>query len=189
MKLTTITSQNECKQIVSYPGDHIFFFHNISIDLDIEIAHPDARVFIYGLYTGSDKSTYTLSTHQHHTVPGGYSELLLKGVFDDQSSLDYSGYIKIEKNCNGSHAYQKNQTLLLSPRARVSSEPNLEILSPDVFCTHGSTTGRINTEQLYYMQTKGLSAAAARKLYVDGFIDDLVGKIKDKVPTFQFHYH
>jgi hypothetical protein len=39
------------------------------------------------------------------------------------------------------------------------------------------------------MQTKGLSAAAARKLYVDGFIDDLVGKIKDKVPTFQFHYH
>lgn len=189
MIFTHIIKISQSNHKVATPGDHILFFHNLSIDLHLEIAHPDARVFIYGLYTGSDKSTYTLTTHQHHTVPGGYSELLVKGIFDDQSALDYSGYIKIEKNCNGSHAYQKNQTLLLSSKARISSEPNLEILSPDVFCTHGSTTGRINTEQLYYMQTKGLSAAAARKLYVDGFIDDLVGKIKDKVPTFQFHHH
>lgn len=186
---THIKTQNQSNQKITTAGDHILFFRNVSIDLHLEIAHPDARVFIYGLYTGSGKSSYTLTTNQHHTVRGGYSELLVKGIFDDQSSLDYSGYIKIEKNCNGSHAYQKNQTLLLSPRARVSSEPNLEILSPDVFCTHGSTTGRINKEQLYYMQTKGLSAAAARKLYVNGFIDDLVGKIKDKVPTFQFHHH
>ena len=146
-------------------------------------------MYIYGLYTGSDKSTYALTTHQHHTVPEGYSELLVKGVFDDQSSLDYSGYIKIEKNCNGSHAYQKNQTLLLSSKAHVTSEPNLEILSPDVFCTHGSTTGHINADQLYYMQTKGLSRPAAKLLYIDGFINDLVDKIKDKVPTFQFSHH
>ena len=189
MNFTHITTPNQGKLVVSSAGENIFFFHNLSLDLNVEIAHPDARVFIYGLYTGSDKSTYTLTTHQHHTVPGGYSELLVKGVFDDQSSLDYSGYIKIEKNCNGSHAYQKNQTLLLSSKARISSEPNLEIFSPDVFCTHGSTTGKMNTDQLYYMQTKGLSAAAARRLFVDGFVNDLVHKIQDKVPAFQFLYH
>lgn len=189
MIFTHIIKISQSNHKVDTPGDHIFFFHNLSIDLDVKIAHPDARVFIYGLYTGSDNSAYTLTTRQHHTVPGGYSELLVKGVFDDQSSLSYSGNIKIEKHCNGTHAYQKNQTLLLSSKAHVTSEPNLEILSPDVFCTHGSTTGKMNTDQLYYMQTKGLSAAAARKLFVDGFINDLVHKIQDKVPAFQFLHH
>ncbi len=186
---THITTQNQSNQMIMTAGDHVFFFHNLSFDLNVEIAHPHARVYIFGLFTGKAKQIYHLRTHQHHTVPGGYSELMVKGVLDDQSSMDYSGYIKIEKDCNGSHAYQKNQTLLLSSRARVSSEPNLEILSPDVFCTHGSTTGHINADQLYYMQTKGLSRPAAKLLYIDGFINDLVDKIKGKAPTFQFHHH
>ncbi|MEI6326580.1 MAG: SufD family Fe-S cluster assembly protein [Candidatus Roizmanbacteria bacterium] len=186
MKYTHITDSRKNKYRITQPGDTIFFFHNISLDLDIVIGHSLARAFIYGLYTGENSEKFKLRTCQHHTAPGSYSELLVKGALDHNSSLHYSGSISIEKNCNGSHAYQKNQILLLSPNARVTTQPNLEIRSPDVFCTHGSTTGRINTDQLHYMHCKGLSDLGARKLFIQGFISDLVSKIKVQHPKFIF---
>ena len=181
---TQITTPDQCTQRVTTDGIHVFYFHNISGELIFDIAHPDAKVYLFGLYTGKSSEKYSLKTTQHHTVPGGYSELLIKGVFDDRSSLDYSGYIRIERDCNGAHAYQKNQNLLLSRQSRVTSEPNLEILSPDVFCTHGSTTGTVNKESIQYLMTRGLEESDAKKLIVEGFVEDLRSRICSFVPEF-----
>lgn len=170
---------------ITQPGEYIFFFQNISGELDISITCEGAKVYIFGLYMGKASEVYTLRTVQHHRAPGSWSELLVKGVFDDRSKLSYSGLIRIEKDCNGSHAYQKNQNILLSRHAQVSSEPNLEILSPDVFCTHGSTTGSINREVIYYLMTRGLSRDESQQLYVDGFVEDLVMRVSSMFPSFQ----
>lgn len=184
MNFTHIITTGLHRFPIHHDGDHIFFFHNISLDLTIDIAHQDAKVYIFGLFTGKEREQFHLTTRQHHTTPGGYSDLLIKGVFDDASSLDYSGDIKIDQDCNGAHAYQKNQNILLSPRARVTSEPNLEILSPDVFCTHGSTTGTVNAETIHYLRTRGLSLQDAQNLTVEGFIQDLVTRVQHLHPSF-----
>lgn len=181
---TQITTPDQYVQSITTGGIHVFYFHNISGELIFDIAHPMAKVYLFGLYTGAKSEKYTVKTVQHHTVPDGYSELLIKGVFDDRSSFDYSGLIRIEKNCNGSHAYQKNQNILLSRQASVKSEPNLEILSPDVFCTHGSTTGTVNKDSVHYMMTRGLREGDAKQLIVEGFVEDLRSRVRVLVPEF-----
>ncbi len=183
-QFTYITTPGQYTQSIATAGIHVFYFHNISGELVFDIAHAEAKVYLFGLFTGEKAEKYVVKTVQHHTVPGGYSELLIKGVFDGRSSFDYSGLIRIEKNCNGSHAYQKNQNILLSRQASVRSEPNLEILSPDVFCTHGSTTGTVNREAVQYMMTRGLQESDAKALVVEGFIEDLRSRICSLVPEF-----
>jgi Fe-S cluster assembly protein SufD len=64
----------------------------------------------------------------------------------------------------------------------VKSEPDLEILSNEVFCTHGSTTGKPNEEQLYYLQTRGLSLQTAQEVYVKGFLDEVREKVNSQQP-------
>src|SRR3989338_1146295 len=105
--------------------------------------------------------------------------LFIRGVFFDESKFLYQGLIRIEKNAQKSHAYQKNQNLIMSKNCFVDSRPFLEILANDVFCTHGSTTGGLNEEQLYFLQSRGLEKAQAAELLVLGFVDDLLGKMRD----------
>lgn len=181
---THITPDSEKKLRFTEAGSHVVFLQNVSGEVEIDIAAAGAKVYIFGLYTGRAADSFTLRTIQHHTAPDTWSDLLIKGVFDDQSTFSYSGLVRIERHCNGSHAYQKNQNIMLSKRAKVASEPNLEILSNDVFCTHGSTTGTINKDTIYYMQTRGLAQKEARDMYVKGFIEDLMTRVQELVPGF-----
>jgi Fe-S cluster assembly protein SufD len=106
---------------------------------------------MFGLFEGKSQDDFQIETVQHHLAQGSTSNLLIKGVFAESSRFDYSGLIRIEKEGQQSHAYQKNQNLLLSPDSFVQSKPFLEILANDVFCTHGSTTGKLNEEQIFYI--------------------------------------
>ena len=103
---------------------------------------------------------------------------MIKGVFDGSSRFIYQGLIKIEKSGQKSHAYQKNKNLILSSGVYVDSRPFLEILANDVFCTHGSTTGKINEESLFYLKSRGIDQKNAEQLYVSGFIQEVIDKIK-----------
>ena len=163
---------------------YVVFFHNLSGKLTFEISESNIELFIYGLYTGKKSDAFQIETIQHHTAPGSLSDLLIKGVFDDDSKLIYQGLIRLEKTAQQSHAYQKNQNIILSPDVFVDSRPFLEILANDVFCTHGSTTGKLNKDQLFYAISRGLSKKEANALLVDGFIGEMYQKVKDKVPSF-----
>ncbi len=166
------------------PGDYIVLIKNISGNFKFDILSENVSLDIYGIYTGHKNEKYAVETLQRHAKPNSVSNLFIKGVFDDESVLDYRGLIRIEKDAQQSHAYQKNQNIILSPKATVESKPYLEILANDVFCTHGSTTGKINTEQVNYLQTRGIEINNARKLLVQGFIDEIYDLINKKVPNF-----
>lgn len=168
-----ITESGDRKITFDTPGDHLVFLDNVSGTFVFDIVTPAVHLEIFGAYSALGKKSILLKTIQSHQAPDTWSNLLIKGVFEDESVFDYKGLVKIEKNCNGSHAYQKNQNLLLSHKARVSSEPDLEILSPDVFCTHGSTTGGMNKDHLYYLQSRGISETESRIAYIDGFLRDV----------------
>ena len=173
-----VSNSKKTKYIVGKPGKHVFFLFNYSGRLHIEIKSRDAEVFIYGIYIGRGTDNFKLESVQHHLVGQNVSDLLIKGVFFDESKFIYEGLIRIEKKAQKSNAYQKNQNLLMSPKVFVDSRPFLEILANDVRCTHGSTTGRLDAEQIYYLRSRGLDMKKAEKVLIDGFIEDVFNKME-----------
>lgn len=159
------------------PGKYIVFFQNLSGDLNFKLKASKTDVDIYGLYTGKNDDEFIIKTKQHHIAPDAKSNLLIKGIFNDDSRFHYEGLIKIEKKAQASHAYQKNQNIILSDGVFVRSEPFLEILANEVFCTHGSTTGKLNEDTLYYLMTRGLKKAQAKKLLLNGFLNDIYQRL------------
>src|SRR3990167_8275359 len=118
------------------PGKYIVFFHNLSGELIFNINAKGGDLDIYGLYTGKDQDKFIVKTQQRHVAPSARSNLLIKGVFDDTSSFHYEGLIKIEKKAQQSHAYQKNQNIILADGVFIRSEPFLEILANEFFSNH-----------------------------------------------------
>jgi Fe-S cluster assembly protein SufD len=159
------------------PGKYVVYFENMTGDLYFDIKSSGVDLNIYGLFIGKKNQEFKISTYQNHISPNSTSNLLIKGVFYDQSQFYYRGLVRIEKDAQKSHAYQKNQNLMMSDLAFVESKPYLEILANDVFCTHGSTTGRLNQDQMFYAKTRGLKRLEAEELLVEGFINDIRNKI------------
>lgn len=159
------------------PGRYVVFFSNLSGTISCRIHAEKVELHLIGLYDIKGENKYTIHTEQIHTAPHSFSDLTLLSIAQDNASLIFSGLIKIEKNAQKSHAYQKNQNLILSKNAFVSSIPTLEILADDVFCTHGSVSGPISKEQLYYLQTRGLNQSQAKKLIIFGFKNQAYDKL------------
>lgn len=181
-KFISITESPNGPITFSEKGTYVVFFHNVSGKFEFDLAVSGVELFIYGLFTGKDDQEFKIETIQHHNAPGSYSDLFIKGVFEDASKFRYQGLIRIEKEGQQSHAYQKNQNLILSPDVYVESNPFLEILANDVFCTHGSTTGKLNPEELFYLRSRGLHQQTARNLLVEGFVQEVIDRVKEKVP-------
>src|SRR3989338_9990957 len=172
MKFINVNKQKKEHMTFDQKGEtYVVFFHNISGKLTFEITEPDIKLYIYGLFTGHKTDEFYIETIQLHKAPGSLSDLLIKGVFEDKSKFIYQGLIRLEKEAQKSHAYQKNQNLILSPGVFVDSRPFLEILANDVFCTHGSTTGKLNKDQLFYAESRGLSKKTAQNMLVSGFVN------------------
>jgi Fe-S cluster assembly protein SufD len=180
MKFIDISKDPQSRYEVLEPGKHIFFAYNVSGDITVDIKVSDAQVFIYGLFIGRNQDNFALHTTQHHMAPNSLSDLLIKGVFFDHSRFVYEGLIRLEKEGQKSHAYQKNQNLILSKNSFIDSRPFLEILANDVFCTHGSTTGRLNPEQILYLQSRGIPLKKAEEVLTNGFINDLFVKMEQQ---------
>lgn len=179
MKFIFITEGKVGKYSVTQPGESIFFIYNYSGDVEISIKTENAIVYIYGIYIGKESDNFSLNTIQHHKIGNSISDLLIKGIFFDESKFHYEGLIRIDKKAQKSNAYQKNQNLVMSKNVFVDSRPYLEILANDVRCTHGSTTGQLDKEQLYFAKTRGLSENDAQKMLLEGFVSDIFNKMEE----------
>ena len=175
MKSTFIDLNKSKKSVIKLTraGSYVAFVENISGEFVFELNAQKIELKIYGLFHGKNSDDYKVRTVQHHKAPNSISNLLIRGVFDDESKFHYTGLVKIEKKAQKSHAYQKNQNLILSDGVFVESEPFLEIEANDVFCTHGSTTGKISEDQLYYLTSRGINKEEAKNLIVQGFLQDV----------------
>ena len=151
------------------PGKYVVFFSHISGTISCKIIAEKVELYLVGLYDMKKNEKYTIHTEQIHASPHSFSDLFILSVAHDSSSLHFSGRIRIEKNAKQSHAYQKNQNLILSEDAFVDSRPILEICADDVFCKHGSTSGPISADQLSYLQMRGLNLEEAKQASVEGF--------------------
>lgn len=159
--------------VVRNPGKYVYFVFNHSGKVNIKIESSNATVKIFGVYIGHGNDKFRLNTVQHHLKRQSQSDLLIKGVFFDYCNFEYNGLIRIERQAYKTNAYQKNQNLVVSGLPQITSKPDLEILADDVRCTHGSTTGTLNEEQLYYLMTRGLDEKAGRSILLEGFVSDI----------------
>ena len=122
--------------------------------------HIDNYIEIY------HNSQYTISRLNYNSITKGYSKNILfaKAI--------------IQKDSSNSEAYQKNNNLMLSSTSIIHSNPQLEIYNNDVKCTHGSTTGQIDEEAIFYMKSRGIKDSTAKRILISGFLNDIINTIK-----------
>ena len=123
--------------------------------------------------------TQHLSYHtlQHHEMPRCTSDLLYKGALQGQSRLVWRGMIKVDRDAQKTDGYQRDDNLILSESARADSIPGLEIEADDVKCSHGATAGRVDDEQVFYAQARGLTRKEAVRMIVAGFFQQVFDRI------------
>ena len=139
--------------------------------------HPGAQTTLNGLYIHKDRDDSSHFSRIEHRAPDTTSSQLYKGLLKDHSHTCFDGGISVAKDCPRIDSSQLNKTLLLSPTARVDSIPQLTIGNSDVKCTHGSTIGQLNHDQIFYLQSRGLGHLQAQKILGRAFCQDVIAKI------------
>jgi Fe-S cluster assembly protein SufD len=144
---------------------------------DVALVGRGASAQVNGVMFTEGRQQLVYNTLQHHEAPNCKSDLLYKGGLQDRSRLVWRGMIKVDKAAQKTDGYQRNDNLMLSREARADSIPGLEIEADDVRCTHGATSGRVDEEQIFYAQARGLSADEAARLVVAGFFQQVFDRI------------
>jgi Fe-S cluster assembly protein SufD len=129
------------------------------------------------IYFASGEQFFDFHTLQDHQVGNTRSDLLFKGALQDVARTVYAGLIRIEKGAARSDAYQANRNLVLSEHAKATSIPMLEIDNNDVRCTHGATVGPVDPQHMFYLRSRGIPEATAKRMIVQGFFGDVLERI------------
>jgi Fe-S cluster assembly protein SufD len=132
---------------------------------------------LLAVYFGDQDQMLDFRTLQDHVAPRTRSDLLFKGAVEDRARSVYSGLIRLRHDAQKANAYQTNRNLVLSEGAGAESIPNLEIEANDVRCSHASTVGPIDDDQLYYLESRGIRPADAERLIVLGFFEDVFARL------------
>jgi len=144
---------------------------------DVALVGRGGHAQVNGVMFTEGRQQLVYNTLQHHEAPDCRSDLLYKGALQDRSRLVWRGMIKVDKIAQKTDGYQRNDNLMLSTESRADSIPGLEIEADDVRCTHGSTSGRVDDEQIFYARSRGLSADEAARLVVAGFFQQVFDRI------------
>ena len=150
------------------------------ITIESVLCSPGAVSDMLGVVFGDDKQHFDHHTVQLHTVGNTTSDLLFKVALDEASYSAYSGLIRIEPGAQKANAYQRNENLVLSSTAHAETLPNLEIEANDVRCTHGATVAPVDTEQMFYLMSRGMAPRDAKRLIVEGFLQPVLDRIPAK---------
>jgi Fe-S cluster assembly protein SufD len=141
------------------------------------LAGSGAESDLTAVYFGDGHQMLDFRTLQDHDAPNTRSDLLFKGAVEDRAQSVYSGLIRIRPDAQKSVAFQTNRNLVLTEGADARSVPNLEIEADDVKCSHASTVGPVDDDQLYYLATRGVPPEEAERLIVLGFFDDVFDRL------------
>jgi Fe-S cluster assembly protein SufD len=148
------------------------------IRIQNDLAGQGATSRVTGAYFSDGDQHLDYDTFQEHIAPNTTSDFAFKGALRDEATAVWRGMIRVEEDAQKTNAYQENRNLMLSDDAHADSIPGLEILANDVRCTHGSTTGRVDREQLFYAMARGLTRHDAERLIVRGFFQDVLDRIE-----------
>ena len=139
----------------------------------------DGIATLNGLFLTHGTQHVDNHTWIEHRAPHCESHELYKGILDDRSSGVFSGYIHVFQDAQKTDAYQSSANLLLSDDAVIDAQPQLEIYADDVKCSHGSTTGQLSEDAIFYLRSRGLTETSARSLLVRAFARDVTERLTE----------
>ncbi|WP_254512074.1 Fe-S cluster assembly protein SufD [Anatilimnocola floriformis] len=147
------------------------------VNQHVELCGKGAECQVNGVLFTEGKQHISYHTLQHHAAAQCRSDFLYKAALQDKSRTVWRGMIKVDPHAQKTDGYQRNDNLMLSTEARADSIPGLEIEADDVRCTHGSTTGKVDEELIFYAQARGLSRQEATRIIVSGFFQQIFDRI------------
>ncbi len=149
--------------------------NRITVDLNGE----GAECSLGGLYLTDSRQLMSNSVELFHHVGGCTSRQLFKGILQDEGVGKFYGRITVAQDAQKTEAFQANHNLILSETARSFSKPQLEIYADDVKCSHGSTVGRLDEDQLFYLRSRGIRIEEARVMQQMAFADEVLRGISN----------
>ena len=148
---------------------------------NVRLKGSNTTANLNGFYIPNGAEHIDNHTVMDHEQPHCDSNELYRGVLLGKSSAVFNGKVYVRPHAQKTNAFQSNGNILVSDDATVYSKPELEIYADDVKCSHGSTTGQIDDEAIYYLRTRGLSATSARKMMVGAFAADVLNTMVNPV--------
>jgi Fe-S cluster assembly protein SufD len=146
--------------------------------MEAHLNGPGSNVKLTGAYFVDGSQQIDYDTYQLHAAPNAVSDLYFKGVLADKAHAVWRGMIAVAPGAQGTDAFQNNRNLVLTRGAHADSVPGLQIEANDVRCTHASTTSKVDAEQLFYLQARGIDRDNAVREIVRGFYSDVLERIE-----------
>ena len=168
----------------TYQGQHVALGSSWSrTDYNVNFKEPGATCELKGLYTVAKQQLNDIHLDINHAVPGCTSRELFKGILYGEGRAVFDGHVIVDKQSQRSDASMKNDNLILTDNAEVNTKPQLEIYADDVKCSHGTTVGQLDEQQLFYLRSRGIEENQAKKILCQGFASEIIDAINE--PIFQ----
>jgi Fe-S cluster assembly protein SufD len=165
--------------------DSRFASHSLSLgaalarhDIGTRFDDEGCDATLNGLYLVAGRQHVDHHTRVDHAKPHGVSREFYRGILDGAARGVFNGRIIVHQDAQHTDANQVNNNLLLSREAEVDTKPQLEIYADDVKCSHGATVGQLDEDQVFYLRSRGVDAAAARSLLTYAFANDIINRIR-----------
>ena len=155
-------------QFVVLPGE------SRDIDVSVDLLGPGAEAHLKGLYLCKADEKVNFRIVMHHCAPGCKSTQLFNGIAGGEAQVSFHGTIVVAPEAQQTEAYQENHNIVLTPEAKVTTQPQLEIYADDVKCSHGATVGQLNEDELFYMRSRGIPESEAKTLQMLSFLSPVV---------------
>ena len=172
-------------QKVHLGRDANFFTHSVNHggalvrnDIQARLDAEGIHCTLNGLYMARGTQHVDHQMRVDHVKPNCHSYELFKGILEGRSRAVFNGRIYVHQDAQKTDAKQSNRNLLLSGEALVHSNPQLEIFADDVRCTHGSTTGHLDEDAIFYLRSRGIGDEAARSLLTYSFAGEVLKEIR-----------
>lgn len=154
--------------------------------LNVSFEGEHSKAELYGLYLADKVQKVLNEISVKHNKPNCISTQLYKGILDDSAEATFNGHITVGINAYLTEAVQNNRNILLTDKARVNTQPFLEIYNDDVKCSHGATVGQLDESAMFYMRSRGITERSARMLLMYAFCNEVLSKasldeLKDKL--------
>ncbi len=152
------------------------FFKN---EINCNLNGKYASAFVNGIFSLNNDKHHEIRTIINHLTENTKSYQLIKSVLEQSSKAVYQGKIFVNPQAQKTDGYQLSKAILLNKESEFNAKPELEIYADDVKCSHGSASGSLNEDSIFYLMSRGLSYQQSRELLINGFLLDVVEKITD----------
>ena len=139
-----------------------------------------SSAFVNGIFSLSKKKHHEIRTNINHLTENTKSYQLIKSVLENQARAVYQGKIFVNSEAQKTDGYQLSKAILLDESTEFNAKPELEIYADDVKCSHGSASGSLNENSIFYLMSRGLNYKESKKLLINGFLLDVINKITDE---------